>query len=62
MNFGMIVVNQSIKIMQNYATWILIVLWFETEDFYKDIADDVERRPQTKTIAYKKNKKVTELT
>ena len=45
MNFGMIVVNQSIKIMQNYATWIQIVLWFKTEDFYKDIADGVEKRP-----------------
>ena len=45
MNFGMIMLNQSIKIIQNYFIWILTVLLFiyKTKDFYKDIADDVEK-------------------
>ena len=28
MNFGMIILNHSIRTMQNYATWIQIVLLF----------------------------------
>ena len=28
MNFGMIILNQNIKAMQNYAIWILTVLLF----------------------------------
>ena len=45
MNFGKIALNQSIKTMLNYAMWIQIVLLFrsKTEDFYKDIADDVKQ-------------------
>ena len=45
MNFGMIMLNQSIKIIQNYSIWILTVLLFiyKTKDFHKDIADDVEK-------------------
>ena len=32
--------------MQNYATWIQRALLFilKTEDIYKDIADDIEKR------------------
>ena len=37
MNFGMIILNKSIKTGQNYVTWIL------TTDFYKDFANDVEK-------------------
>ena len=45
MNFGMIMLNQSINIIQNYSIWILTLLLFiyKTKDFYKDIADDVEK-------------------
>ena len=41
MNFGMIVLNQSIKIMQNCITWIRIVNFFtlKIENAYEDIAD-----------------------
>ena len=41
----MIILNQSMAIEKNYVTLILIVLLFilKTEDFYKDIANDVER-------------------
>ena len=28
MNFGMIILNQNIKTMQNYAIWILAALLF----------------------------------
>ena len=27
MSFGMIISNQSVKIMQNYATWIQVALY-----------------------------------
>ena len=45
----MIILNQSIKTMQNYATWIQTALLFniKTEDLYEDIADDVEKRCET---------------
>ena len=42
MNFGMIILNKSIKTMQNYVIWILTAFsHIKTEDFYKYIADDV---------------------
>ena len=45
MNFGMIMLNQSTKTKQSYATWILIallliVLW---KIFFEDMNNDVER-------------------
>ena len=45
MNFGMIILNQSIKKMQNYVTWILTALSFilKLKIFIKDIANDVEK-------------------
>ena len=45
MNFGMIILNQSIKRMQNYVTWILTPLSFilKLKIFIKDIANDVEK-------------------
>ena len=44
MNFGMIILNQSKEIKQNYVTWTLtaFIIHIITEDFYKDIANDVE--------------------
>ena len=42
MNFGMIMLKQSIRTMQNYATWIQTALLFILRlDFCKDIANDV---------------------
>ena len=45
MNFGMIVLNQSISVKQNCVTKILksFVIHIKTEDFYEDIANDVEK-------------------
>ena len=42
----MIILNQSIKIMQNYATWNTdsFINNIKTEDLYEDIANDVEKR------------------
>ena len=46
--FGMIILNQSIETMQNYATWIQIVLsLILKQDFYKDIANDAGKRFDT---------------
>ena len=45
MNFGMITLNQSIETEQNYVTDMdtdSFVIYIKTENFYKDIADDVE--------------------
>ena len=36
----MILLNQSLKTMQNYAT----IIYIEIEDVYEDIADDVGKR------------------
>ena len=60
MNFGMIILNKSIKTGQNYVTWIL------TTDFYKDFANDVEKWFDTsnydeddkRPLPISKNKKV----
>ena len=40
----MIVLNQSIKIMQNYADTDSFVIFIKTEDVYEDIADDSKKR------------------
>ena len=45
MNFGMITLNQSIETEQKYVTDMdtdSFVIYIKTENFYKDIADDVE--------------------
>ena len=42
----MIILNQSMRTMQHYVIWILTLLFIihiKTEDFYKDIVDDVEK-------------------
>ena len=45
MSFDMIILNQSIRTMQNYATWTEIALLFILKLYvYEDIADDVEKR------------------
>ena len=45
MDFGMTILNQSTKTKQNYATWILIVLFLiqktDSEYFFEDINNDV---------------------
>ena len=41
MSFGMIILNQSISIMKNYARWIQIALSFihiKTKDIYGGVA------------------------
>ena len=66
MNFGMVILNQSISKMQNYTTWIQIVffIYIKTEDIYEDIADDFEKRFDTsnyevnRTFPIIKNKEV----
>ena len=49
MNSYIIILNQNIKTMPNYVLWLLIVLLFmlKLEIFYKDIANDVEKRFDT---------------
>ena len=54
MNFGMITLNLSMEIKQDYATWILIALLrILKHDFYKDINNDVDN--QFDTSNYDKN-------
>ena len=57
MNFGMTILSQNIKTAQNYATWILIafVIHIFIEDFFEEIANDVERWFDTSN--YDKNDK-----
>ena len=57
MNFGMIILNQSTKTKQNYATRILIalLLTFSLNIFFEDVNNDVERRFDTSN--YDKNDK-----
>ena len=56
MNFDMTILSQSTMIKQDYAIWILIVsLLILKQDFYKDIADDVEKWFDTSN--YDKNDK-----
>ena len=45
MNFGIIILNQNIKTMQNYATCFIINI--KTKIFYEDIANDVDGRFDT---------------
>ena len=49
MNFGIIILNQSIETMQNYATCIQIVLLFtlKLKIFMKEIANDLENISDT---------------
>ena len=42
MNFGMITLNQSMETKQKYVN-DSFVTYIETEGFYKDIADNVEK-------------------
>ena len=41
MNFGMIILKQGIKTMQNYIIWILtaLIIQIRTKDFDKDFAE-----------------------
>ena len=57
MNFGIIMLNQSIKTKQNYLTWILTALLFilKTEDFYEGIANDVKKWFDTSNYSEKRN-------
>ena len=57
MNFVMIMLNQSTKTKQNYATWILIALLFIflLKTLFENINNDVER--QIGTSNYDKNDK-----
>ena len=69
MNFGMIILNQSIKTMHNYATWILTALLFllKLKIFMKILQNDVEKRFDTsnyevnRPLPTGKNRKVTGL-
>ena len=75
MNIGMVILNQSIKKMQNYAMWIQIVLMIilklnhiKTEDVYEDIPNDVKKWFNTsnynkgkRTLPRVTNKKVISL-
>ena len=71
MNFGMIILTQSMEIKQNYVTQILIALLFTLKPniFFKDICNDVERWFDTsnynengkRPLPIGKNKKLTGL-
>ena len=41
MNFGTIILNQSIKIMQNYVEWIQTASLFILEDISNDVKNDL---------------------
>ena len=41
MNFGTIILNQSIKIMQNYFEWIQTASLFILEDISNDVKNDL---------------------
>ena len=41
MNFGTIILNQSIKIMQNYVKWIQTASLFILEDISNDVKNDL---------------------
>ena len=64
MNFGMTILNTNMEIRQGYA--IQILMYIKTEDFYKDIAGDVERwfdtsnydKKDKRPLSIGKNKKV----
>ena len=51
MNFGMIILNQGIKTMDIDS----FIINIKTEDFYKDIGDDVEKRFDTSNYECKDN-------
>ena len=62
--FGVIILNQNIRTMGNYTTWIQTSSLFIFEDVYQDIASNVEKRFDTsnyevnKSLLTGKNKKV----
>ena len=48
MNFGMIMLSQSIRKMHNcYIDTNSFIIHLKTEDFYKGITNDTERRFET---------------
>ena len=51
MSFGTIILNQSIKMLQNYVMWILTALLFilqiHIKNFYEDNSDDVVKQFDT---------------
>ena len=60
MSFGIIILNQNISTMQNYATRIQEVLSFilEIKDIYEDIPNDVAKRFHTSNYEIKRRKKL----
>ena len=48
----MIILNQNIAAVQNYATWIQIVI--KTEDVYEDFTNDVGKRFDKSNYAIKR--------
>ena len=47
MNFGMIILNQNINAKLCYMWTDNFIIHIKTEDFYKDIPDDVKKRYDT---------------
>ena len=60
MSFGIIILNQNISTMQNYATRIQEVLSFilEIKDIYEDVPNDVAKRFHTSNYEIKRRKKL----
>ena len=60
MSFGIIILNQNISTMQNYATRIQEALSFilEIKDIYEDIPNDVAKRFHTSNYEIKRRKKL----
>ena len=60
MSFGIIILNQNISTMQNYATRIQEVLSFilEIKDIYEEIPNDVAKRFHTSNYEIKRRKKL----
>ena len=67
MNFGIIILNQSINKMQSYTDTGSFIVLIKTENVYEDIANDAEKRFDTSNYEFNrplptgKNKKVTGL-
>ena len=58
MNFGMIILKQGIKTMQNYIIWILtaLIIQIRTKDFDKDFADYGKKKKRFDTSNYEVDK------
>ena len=58
MNFGMIIIKQGIKTMQNYIIWILtaLIIQIRTKDFDKDFADYGKKKKRFDTSNYEVDK------